>query len=660
MVVLAVMAQPLKAAHDGLPDIGAQVFIEPGQTYENIEGWFNTLADAGMKVCRIRLHEAHVNNGGKWDFSLYDHAFDCAAKRGIKVFVTLFPNDSKCSVGGEKFPESRKHFKEVGIYIDKAVEHYKDHPALYAWVIQNEPGVGGVLPDNEFTEMARAEWKKKPKASDKSAFITNSYDEEKFLLEYETWYLGWMADRIRLHDQHHGLHLNNHQIFCNVAEYDFVAWRKFLSTLGASAHPSWHYGYLTREQYPVAMAANCNLIRSGAGELPFWVTELQAGNNLYSGTVPICPTDDEITQWLWTCVGNGAEGVIFWSLNPRSATGEPGEWALLTLDHKPSGRFKAAEKVVSVLKDNEDIFARADKYETPVTIIYNRESLWAEKKMQHVGVRQDEGRSVGAVMKEALGLYQACTENGIVPAMSEIREFDWGRDDYSGQVVIFANQVAVPGEYVKDIENFVSRGGKLIVTGLTGFWGTDNICLACTDFPYKDLFGASFKEVRHIGDRIDVRLENPYLVLPSHMWVSTLSLNTAEPVAYYDGETICARNNYGKGSVFWLPSLVGLGKRRAADMALSSLIHSELAGLDIPVKFAVPEENLLMNTLTSGDSYVTIIINKGAESVMMPLAVKDGYNPKVLFASSQGRILNGNIANLLPEETLVVEWINNK
>ena len=144
------------------------------------------------------------------------------------------------------------------------------------------------------------------------------------------------------------------------------------------------------------------------------------------------------------------------------------------------------------------------------------------------------------------------------------------------------------------------------------------------------------------------------------MWVSTLSLNTAEPVAYYDGETICARNNYGKGSVFWLPSLVGLGKRRAADMALSSLIHSELAGLDIPVKFAVPEENLLMNTLKSGDSYVTIIINKGAESVMMPLAVKDGYNPKVLFASSQGRILNGNIANLLPEETLVVEWIYNK
>ena len=280
--------------------------------------------------------------------------------------------------------------------------------------------------------------------------------------------------------------------------------------------------------------------------------------------------------------------------------------------------------------------------------------------MQHVGVRQDEGRSVGAVMKEALGLYQACTENGIVPAMSEIREFDWECDDYSGQVVILANQVAVPDEYVKNIENFVSRGGKLIVTGLTGFWGTDNICLACTDFPYENLFGASFKEVIHVGDRIDIRLDNPSLVLPSHMWVSTLSLNTAEPVASYDGETICARNTFGKGTVLWIPSLVGLGKRRTADMALSSLLQLEFAGLDLPVKFAMPEENLLMNTLKSGDSFVTIIINKGTDPVLIPLSVKEGYSPQMLFAGSQGRIMNGNIANVLPEETLVVKWICNK
>ena len=653
---LAAMAHSSSAADRSLPAIGAQVFIEPGQTKENIEGWFDTLAQAGMQVCRIRLHESHVNNDGKWDFSLYDFAFDCAQRNGIKVFVTLFPNDSKRSVGGEKFPESRKHFKEVGIYIDKAVEHYKNHPALYAWVIQNEPGVGGVIPDNEFTDHARAQWQKRCGKSGGEGFIKNSYDEEKFLLAYETWYLGWMADRIRKQDKVHDLHLNNHQIFCNVAEYDFVAWRSFLSTLGASAHPSWHYGYFTRDQYPMAMAANCNVIRSGAGELPYWVTELQAGNNLYSGNIPICPTSDEITQWLWTCIGNGAEGVVFWSLNPRSATGEPGEWALLTLDHKPSERFEAAREVVSVLKENENVFATADKLEVPVTVLYNRESLWAEKKMQHGGVRQDEGRSPGAVMKEALGLYQACTENGIIPAMSEIREFDWEKGDYTGQMLIVANQVALPDEYAGKLERFVSLGGKLVVTGLTGFWGSDNVCLACTDFIYKDLFGGEFKDVRYVGDEFDIVMNDPAIALPSHMWMSSLSLSTATGAAVCGDEAVCARNSYGNGEVLWIPSLVGLGKRRNADMGLASLLQTELAEISLPVRFAFPAENLLMNTLECADGLVTVIINKGQKPVVMPLTAESACSPEVLYSSHGGDVLAGSIANLHPEETIVVKW----
>lgn len=37
------------------PVIGAQVFIEPGQTEEQTDGWFRTLEECGMTACRIRL-----------------------------------------------------------------------------------------------------------------------------------------------------------------------------------------------------------------------------------------------------------------------------------------------------------------------------------------------------------------------------------------------------------------------------------------------------------------------------------------------------------------------------------------------------------------------------------------------------------------------------
>lgn len=643
------------ASQHGVPVVGAQVFIEPGQSRQDVDKWFEQLRDAGMQVCRIRLHESHINNDGKWDFTLYDYAFDSAQRHGIRVFATLFPNDSKKSVGGEKFPESDRHFAEVGRYVDKTVSHYRNHPALMAWVIQNEPGTGGVIPENEFTDKAYAKWLK-TRVAPSSGFITNSYDREQFLLEYESWYLQWLSERIRKIDTAHDLHVNNHQIFCNVAEYDFVKWRGFLNSLGASAHPSWHYGYFSRNQYALAMAANCNIIRSGAGELPYWVTELQAGNNLYSGTVPICPTGDEITQWLWTSASNGAEGIIFWSLNPRSATGEPGEWALLSLDNTPSERYLAAKEFVETLNANASLFEGADKFETPVTVLYNRESLWAEKKMQHVGVRQDEGRSPGAVMKEALGLYQACAENGIIPSFSELREFDWDKADYTGQLLIIANQIAIPDEFVEKIGNFVSSGGRLIVTGLTGFWGTLNVCHACNDFLFKDIFGASFKEVKYVGDEFSIKMQAPDISLPSHMWKSTVNTGTAATTASECGETLCCRNSYGKGEVIWIPSLVGLGKRRNNDMNLSYLLMAHTATLDIPLRFACPCSDVLMNTMQNGETYITTIINKNSDARLIPLQVRGSRNAEVIFASKGGNVLPGGIVNILPEETLVIKW----
>lgn len=645
----------MSGGNDGLPQIGAQVFIEPGQKQEDVETWFRTLRDSGMKVCRIRLHESHINRNGQWDFSIYDHAFDLAEKYGIKVFATLFPNDSKNSVGGEKFPESKRHFKEIEVYIDKTVEHYKDHPAMYAWVVQNEPGVNGKLPENEFTEYAFSKWEKR-RESIENGYIHISFDRDEFLVDYETWYLGWIADRIRQKDSINQLHLNNHQIFKNVAEYDFPSWRKFLSSLGASAHPSWHYGYFDRQEYALAMTANCNIIRSGAGELPFWVTELQAGNNIYSGTVPICPTEDEITQWLWTGIANGARGVIFWSLNPRSATGEPGEWALLTLDNQYSDRMNAACDVMKTLNKYEDLFSESDKYDSPVTILYNRESLWAEKRLQHEDVRQDEGRSPGASMKESLGIYQACAELGISPEFSELREFDWNRDNYSGQVLVIAHQIALPDEYSERIKNFVALGGKLIVTGLTGFFGTNSICTARTGFLFEDLFGASFKEVKYQGDTFHINLNDPYISIPSHMWMSTMTVSSAVPISQVDSEVIAARNFFGKGEVLWIPSLVGIGKRRNKDITLSTLLQKELSGITCPVMFAAPQKDVIMNTMQHNAGYVTVIVNKNTSSVLVPLRAAPGYTPKLIYSSKASRLYGNGIANLQPEETLIINW----
>ncbi|MEO8616803.1 MAG: beta-galactosidase, partial [Luteolibacter sp.] len=77
----AAAAEPLET-----PFVGAQVFIEPGQTPEQIDGWFALLEQHDMTFCRIRMFETYMHTAdGKWDFSLFDQAYRAAEKHGVKI-----------------------------------------------------------------------------------------------------------------------------------------------------------------------------------------------------------------------------------------------------------------------------------------------------------------------------------------------------------------------------------------------------------------------------------------------------------------------------------------------------------------------------------------------------------------------------------------------
>ena len=81
----------VRAQQCDVPQIGAQVFVEPGQTPEDIDGFFRLLHDNGMKVARIRMFGAHMYRGGEWDFSLYESR-KSASRR------STFSNRMRCIV----------------------------------------------------------------------------------------------------------------------------------------------------------------------------------------------------------------------------------------------------------------------------------------------------------------------------------------------------------------------------------------------------------------------------------------------------------------------------------------------------------------------------------------------------------------------------------
>lgn len=650
---------PNLTAQNNIPEIGAEIFIEPGQTPQEIDTWFKRLKENNMTITRIRMFETYMHKAdGRWDYTLFDWAFKAGEKYGIKIYANLFPATSFTDVGGFKFPRDEKHLKSIAEYIKNLVTHFRQFKSCHGWVPINEPG-SGKYPAEEFSLNKFNEWKtQQPVAAYTSKGYQHlDFSDDQFLVDYNTWFLKWLTEEIRKYDPGSPVHVNNHAIFQNVAEYDFPEWRKFLTSLGASAHASWHFGYFSRAQYALAVSANSEIIRSGAGNIPWVMTELQGGNNTYSGYAAMCPTKEEISQWLWTTIGTGSKGAIFWCLNPRSSGIEAGEWAMLDFQNEPSDRMLAAKEVAEVIQENASLFANAKVVESGVNIVYIRESLWVETKQKASG-EKFEGRDPGGVMKSALGYFEALSEMGLQSNFKEISEFDFSKKDYSGISIILAHQITIPSRYWKKLEDFVSKGGKLIVDGLTAYYDENAVCMMNTGFPLENLFGGNIREFKLISNLFNVEIDN--LTLPAHLWCGAIKTGTATPVGHSGTEVIATRNKFGKGEVLWMPSLIGLGSRISKDYTmLSSLLTKKITSENIvnPFCFKTIQKGMFLKTLKADQTYITIVINKSEDKRSVVLDIKEDLhlNSLLLYSNKKGKI-SGNSIEIAPEETMVIQW----
>ncbi len=654
-LVLWVFILIINAHSQEIPMLGAQVFIEPGQTEEETELWFQALKENGMEICRIRMFESYmIQQDGSWDFSLFDRAFRIAEKYNIKVMGTFFPATEKTDIGGWKFPKDEEQLASFAEYIKQVTIHFKQFESLYAWVLINEPGGG--LKDNEFSKQKRLLWAEQ---NPQTEYLENGYpvlvdlQEERFKEYLTSWMLRWIAEQVRKYDKNIHLHVNNHAIFNNLAEYDFPYWRDFLNSLGGSAHASWHFGIFSRDQYALAMSANSEILYSGAGNIPWFMTELQGGNNTYSALKPMCPTADEITQWLWTIIGTEGKGGIFWSLNPRASGVESGEWALLDFQHQSTERVEAIELVSSCISRNKELFMNMKKYNSGVNLIYIRESLWTEKVITENGPAATDGRKVG--LKNLLGYFKALSEMGVTPNIKAYEEFDFNKPDYLGTTIILANQIAIPNKSAIQLEQFVEKGGKLIIDGLTGYYDENVHNCLLTGSPLTNLWGGQISEFRYFEGIFYYEL-NEGLKIPSTLWKGFIRPSEKATIVAKNGNhTLAIRNSIGKGEVIWIPGLLGMGAWEDTK-PLANFLKAELELKTQPFSFKEYQRGILMKTLKSKDKYITIILNKsGAQTKVNLNVLSDKLKPDVLFSNFTTKVGNRELY-LEPEQTLVLCW----
>lgn len=642
--------------------IGAEIFIEPGQSDYNVEGWFNTLLENNMEITRIRMFENYMKNEhGGWDFRLFDRAFSYAEKYHIKVYANLFPATDFTDVGGFKFPADEEHLNRIADYVKNVVIHFKEFSSLYGWVPINEPGGGNM--NDPLAQKLYNTWLKEQNAKIEKDKLTDyhhpSFDHEKFLRYYNTWYLKWLTDEIRKYDSVNPVHVNNHAIFNLASQYDFPAWRTFLSSLGGSAHASWHFGFFTRRKYALAMSANSEILRSGAGNIPWFMTELQGGNNIYSGIEPMCPTKEEIGQWLWITIGAGSKGAIYWCLNPRASGSEAGEWAMVDFQNRPTDRLMEAGRIGTVLKEHQQLFSVAKPLNSKIHVVHVKESMWVENRLARDSSK-DEIRLPGAVMKSALSYFEAFSYMGLQPSLEELGEFDFYHSSYQGHTMVLSHQIAIPVKYHDKLRYFVRKGGRLMIDGLTGYYDENAICIMINDFPLKDLFGGSVSEFKYMGNLFSLQIDGenlPTYALKGSIHPQSDSHNQVQKIICSDDHKIYGLiNDYGEGNVVWIPSPIGLGARIADNYKPFIEFLQRHIDLSDAIRFEPFLDNVMMKTLKSGDEYITIVINKSdSEKTVKIMAPFELRNPVILFFNGNAFIKN-NLLEIGSEEIAVIHW----
>jgi len=670
-----------------IPEIGAQVWIEPGQRSEDIDHWFKILADYRMPCARLFMMWNYIEmKPGVWDYSLYDQAFTAAEKYGVRIQATLTANHGPSHYGkefwyldqGEEILTDKKQMSLAETYIKKTVEHYRSHKSLEYWWLQNEPGQSpksNNLALERFRIWLEDRYNKIDSLNQNWKTGFNSFNEieyhpswdglpgfyyprpyhdwHNFWRDHLTWYLNWIAEQIRKSDQVHPIHVNPHAVFDILPQYDLPAWRNFLDTLGASIHPSWHFGLLERDQYALGVSATCQIIRGAIAPKPFWISELQGGNNIFSSRRPMYPSPKDISQWVWTGIGSGAEKIIFWCLNARKTGNEAGEWSMLDYQGNPSERLEEVSEIIAILNENKDLMSGAHPVVSPVTIILSPETMLLQSRHDHF--RDIPGRMANAHMLCALALYETLSELGLSPEIKLADDFDWDGPEGKSHVAILPNMTCIPAKLVSRLKTFIQNKNKLIITGLTGYFDEHENNLPLEEFPLKDLVGGKIKEIRLEDNIFFYSLNDLDDRLPVHMWETEILNETGTVEGRAGDRVIAVRNNFRGGEVLWIPGLIGLGAWRNDNKPLASFLKKELSRqTGNGFVFTEHTPGVFMKVLQNGNDFLIALVNGKNEEASLDIEGLDNKKLKLL-CGDKNWLMNGKI-HLESRGTLIFRY----
>jgi beta-galactosidase len=630
--------------------VGAEFFLNATETRETVFEHFRRMRETGLTIARIfTLWDQVERVRGVWNFERYDWVYDAAAQNGILIANTLCSEDPPGWMQTAPFYHQWQDLKNpilrphAQVYLDKVVNHYKSHRAHGVWLLQNEPGISGKA--NEPYVLADfAAWLEKKYGSveelnklwyrplERFADVTVPVDARsvgwsdypsqldwlRFRCDHLAAQLQWIRGEVLRHHPGALTHINPPGLTGNMPASGRDMWKMKPAAhfMGASMHAAWHFGMFARQDFGVAYGYCCDLIRSASAPAPWWVTELQGGTTVFTGSRPLNPTSAEITHWLWDGIGNGSRGIVFWLWHPRTEGNEAGEWALAGPSGEETERTRAARGVTQVLEQHKELFRDAKPVAARVAILYPRDAmlLYAVDGWR---------RPADEVVHSMMGCYKALHRAHVPVDFLDVSELEAGAAA-KYKVLYLPYCYALSAASCQAIREFVRAGGSVWADGLVAWKDEGGVTKRFPPGPLSDVFGFTVEDIQPVWEPFSLTSGGDK---GGELWRCV--------VPGYPGSVV--EKTFGKGRAIYYGTALTLGYLRRDNAQVADWIARPAieASRDLPVRLGAGTGLVSLRVMQAGRRLLAILNNWGAEA-SLNLQIPPGAAVTDLLTSTRG------------------------
>src|ERR1700730_15284844 len=494
------------------------------------------IAQTGMNVVRMGEGAWSVwePEEGHYDFALFDRALELCQKHELKAIMGT-PTYTPPAWLTERYPEvlrtrfdgtplvhgSRRHYNYTSpVYQQKSqaiaealAEHYRGHPAVIGWQIDNEL--------NCHLDVSFA-------ASDHTAFRVWCQERYRTLDALnQTWgtafwsqtYTGWdqiWLPRPTVTYQNPSLLLDfyrftsdmtirfatmQYQIIKRIAPHQFVTHNAFqtMTSVDLQRFVQEAVDFVSYDSYPEFKVCDVTLptrfrdrsesrlLSRMRGVSPkFMVLEQQSGPSGQIGGVlngnpdylHPTPKPGQMRLWCWNSIANGADGLLFfrWRSLPY---GSEAHWnGLVYHDERNGWRLEEAKRLGEEIKRVSGTLL-GTRCVSDAAILYDFDNE------SHARIERTTGKHREA---NDLSVYQALSERHLSVDMVPLSKADH-LADY--QIVLFPHAHLLTAPDLQNLQAYVEGGGTLVFGCWSGYRDRNHWCYdAAGKAFYEDLVGA--------------------------------------------------------------------------------------------------------------------------------------------------------------------------